>query len=126
MVLLSCIMIGTMFVSAPAFLNLLRGAGGQFGSFSNNNFFANYGVMVVPLALAWTMQKAAVRRGSATFWPFVVAGGLATLVLLGGVFSTTSKGGFLSLLVGLLVFAVAAVRAQGAAFGSGSARIEYS
>lgn len=115
MTLLLFIIIGTLLVSAPAFMQLLRGVGGQFGSFSNNNFFANYGVMAVPLALAWTMQTAVSKRDSSQFSLFVAAGGAATLVLLGGVFSTTSKGGFLSLLVGLMVFAIAVAHAQGAA-----------
>jgi O-antigen ligase len=115
MALLLCITVGTLLVSTPALLQFLRGASGLFGSFSNPNFFANYGVMAVPLALAWTVQNARAKSGSSQHWLFVGAGAVATLVLVGGVISTNSKGGFLSLLVGLIVFAVAAVRAQGAA-----------
>jgi hypothetical protein len=92
MALLLCITAGTLLVSGPALLQFLRGASGLFGSFSNPNFFANYGVMAVPLALAWTVQNAVTRRSSSRVQLSVVAGSIATLVLLGGVISSNSKG----------------------------------
>ena len=112
-VLLLFVVVGTLFVSAPACFAFLSTRERQFGGFGNNNFFANYGTMAVPLALAWTVQNARTQKGSSQSLLLVIAGAIATLVLVVGVFSTTSKGGFLSLLIGLLVFMVAVARAQG-------------
>lgn len=80
----------------------------QFSTFFNPNLLANYCAMTLPLALALVFA----RRG-----PIVVLFSiLAALIIFGGLASTRSKGGLLSLGCALIVFGIAAFKARETGF----------
>ncbi len=78
----------------------------QFSTFFNPNLLANYCALSLPLAVAFCIRA---RRRPV----LLVCGALALLIIFGGLAVTSSKGGFLSTLVALLVFALAALGARG-------------
>lgn len=77
----------------------------QFSTFFNPNLLANYCALALPLTLA-LLAKA--RRNRA----LLLFAALSLPLILSGLVLTSSKGGFLSALVALLVFCVAAWRAR--------------
>ncbi len=86
----------------------------QFGTFFNPNLFATACAMTLPLSLGATLSAWRwARRERPSLTVFVVAmGTLLSLLILGGLIVTSSKGGFLAALVALMVFAFGLWRAQ--------------
>ncbi len=78
----------------------------QFSTFFNPNLLANYCALALPLGLSLLMKS---RRRPA----LLVFAALSLALIFSGLLLTSSKGGFLSALIALLVFAVAAWRARG-------------
>ena len=116
--LLGAIALGAAWVAGLAIRDFLTsGSARQASTFYNNNLLANYCAMAAPLCLASAIS--ALRRLRREYSPFSVAlliVAVATFFLtLGGLLITASKGGFLALLIALLVFTVALFGARRAA-----------
>ena len=77
----------------------------QFSTFFNPNLLANYCAMALPFVLALLFS----RRGFLVLFLLFAA----ALIIFGALAATRSKGGLLALMVALLVFAVAAIKARG-------------
>lgn len=124
--LLGALVVGTLLVCAPAAWDWLstRNAN-QFGGFYNQNLFANFCAMALPLTLAWGLlaMRAARKQpvaASGAPLPFVFLGAafvLPAAMIALGLLSTSSKGGFLAGLIGLATFALAVWRAKSATVG---------
>jgi O-antigen ligase len=104
---------GAVLVCIPAILDFLKTHNPrQFGTFYNPNLFANYCALSLPLCASRVLAlwrddsslNSNLKRGASV---------AAFLVIALGLFLTSSKGGFLAALCGLLVFAFAVFRAQG-------------
>jgi O-antigen ligase len=86
-----------------------------FATFYNPNLLANYCALALPLGaagvlLAWRMTRRHANNSSR----FVLIAGLIVLAIIAlALILTGSKGGFLATLCGIVIFAVAVVRAKG-------------
>jgi O-antigen ligase len=108
------IVAGTIWACIIGFLQYLQRPDRVFSTFYNPNLFANYCALVLPLAVAgvlalWRQSK---RRNS---FPAPAIGGVFVLAIIAlGLFLTSSKGGLLATLCGLLIFSLAVFKAKGA------------
>jgi O-antigen ligase len=109
-VFVACLVAGAFLAAAPALWDFAQTRARQFGPFSNNNFFASYLAMSLPLALSGCFLARRARNNFA-----LGMGILAALAICGALFSTTSKGGFLALMVAIIAFAICTLRARGEA-----------
>jgi O-antigen ligase len=89
----------------------------QFSTFYNPNLFANYTAMALPPGIAWTLQLWRSTRRNASSGVLPILAALIVCVIGAGLIVTSSKGGFLSALSGLAVFALCAWRARGPQIG---------
>jgi len=111
----SAIVAGAVLAAAPAVLRYAVSRQPQPSSFYNTNLFANYCAMSIPVALGWAVlvaRAAKARRPGSSPLPALIPALLPALILAFGLLASSSKGGLLSLLVGVLVFFIAAWRAQ--------------
>ena len=110
--LLGTIVLGATIVSLVALNSYRQEATRQFSTFFNPNLFANYCAMALPIALAWTLL---LRRESHSKVLSIALGiGLVSFTLIvGGLLVSYSKGGLLSSLAGLVIFAIALIAARG-------------
>ncbi|HVF09716.1 MAG TPA: O-antigen ligase family protein [Abditibacteriaceae bacterium] len=107
---------GAVLVSVPAISDFIQTKNPrQFSAFYNPNLFANYGAMALPLALAWGLDIFRVKpKNNALPKSLLVAMAvLSALIIALGLLVTSSKGGALALLAGVLMFLLALWRAQG-------------
>ncbi|MDF2440489.1 MAG: hypothetical protein JWN98_1473, partial [Abditibacteriota bacterium] len=108
--LMGAITAGAVLVSLIALYSYTQEPTRQFATFYNPNLFANYNAMTLPLCLAWALL---LRRSTNPLWWLV--GGVAFILILGGLLVSYSKGGLLAAFIGLLVFTVAIAVARGQA-----------
>ncbi|MBV9863895.1 MAG: O-antigen ligase family protein [Abitibacteriaceae bacterium] len=90
----------------------------QFSTFYNPNYFANFCAMALPLSLAWAILLIRLTKRNLLKLPNMLSNMLAfasPLLILMGLFSSSSKGGFLAAIVGLIVCAAMLWRAKGMA-----------
>src|SRR5690606_23500912 len=113
--LIAAAIAGGVLVCVPAILDFFATRNPrQFATFYNPNLFANYCAMALPLAAGGVLllrQRA--WENDASLAPIVVVGIAVIAITALGLIVTSSKGGFLAALCGLLVFAVAVLRAKG-------------
>ncbi len=117
LVLGGAVIIGAVWICLVALNSYRLQPTRQFSTFYNPNLFANYCALVIPLALAWTLECwRNARDGRLRLSPAIplVVGTLSTFIVLAGLLVSGSKGGLLSLFLGLLVFAIAIWRARSA------------
>lgn len=91
------------FSNVPLGLDLGSATSRHSGPSPDPNFWGRVVVLVVPLAL--TALAASVRSWTRTFWS------LATLLLLGGLYLTSSRGGLLAVAAAVVAWALLAGRA---------------
>lgn len=115
----AAVLAGGVLVCVPAVYDFLVTRNPrQFGTFYNPNLFANYSAMLLPLSLAgamrlWqTMRHSSAEKRAASAALLAVGISIVLIVTL-GLIVTSSKGGFLAALCGVLVFAVAVFCAKG-------------
>ncbi len=111
--LATTLVLGLVLVSVPALQDFWQTKNPrQFGTFYNPNLFANALAIGLPFALA--LPILARRRFGGAAWLCLTL----FLILLLGLAVTSSKGGFVAALGGLLVFFLAVWRAKKSALGA--------
>ena len=115
--LLSAIVAGAIWVCVPALLDFAKTKNPrQFSTFYNPNLLAGYCAMALPLALAWAMlalREATARRLTVPSGMLGLIACAPAGVILLGLIVTSSKGGLLAMLAGMVVFVLAVSRAKG-------------